>query len=142
RMPSGEISLGNRFVGNLGPMADYNCLQTGIQYSHNVWLSAKCGPTDKRVKSLGFVNPESLDLHLLATSPAIGAGDSADRPSTNIDAQARPLRAAPDAGADQREPGAIVPGRSIGSVRVDMTTSAVIALYGNPTRVLQLCSAS
>ena len=36
RMPNGEISLNNKFIGNLGPMSDYNCYTNGVTYSHNV----------------------------------------------------------------------------------------------------------
>ena len=102
RMPSGEISLGNVFVGNLGPMPKWNCLKTGIRYSHNVWIGGKCGPTDKSVRRLGFARPTGLDVHLLKTSPAINAGDPRNFPVRDLDGQRRPLGKAPDAGADER----------------------------------------
>jgi hypothetical protein len=101
-MPSGEISLGNVFVGNLGPMPKWNCLKTGIRYSHNVWLGGKCGATDKSVRRLGLTKPTGLDVHLLRTSPAINAGDPRNYPARDLDGQRRPLGKAPDAGADER----------------------------------------
>ena len=97
--PCGEISLNNLVVGNLGPQSD--CGNGGIVFSHNVFQGIACGPSDKSVADLGFVNPLTLDLHLLATSPAVDAGDPANFPATDIDGQHRPRGPAPDAGADE-----------------------------------------
>jgi hypothetical protein len=102
RMPTGEISSGNAFVGNLGPMPKWNCIKTGITYSHNVWLGGKCGSSDKAVRNLGFAKPSRLDLHLLKGSPAVNAGDPKDFPARDLDGQRRPMGKAPDAGADER----------------------------------------
>ncbi len=55
RMPNGEVSLNNRFIGNLGPMSPWNCYDNGVSYSYNVWKGAKCGRTDRRVRDLGFI---------------------------------------------------------------------------------------
>jgi hypothetical protein len=103
RMPNGEVSLNNRFIGNLGPMSSYNCYSNGVSYSYNVWRGAKCGPTDMNVASLGFANPTagSFDLHLAAGSPALNHGDPGNYPARDIDEQGRPLGGAPDAGADE-----------------------------------------
>ena len=102
RMPSGEVSLGNRFVANLGPMPQWSCLRNGITYSHNVWLGAKCGATDKRAIRLGFVDPDNLDLRLRATSPAVNAGDAREFPRADRFGRRRPAGRAPDAGAVER----------------------------------------
>jgi len=102
RMPTGEISSGNVFVGNLGPMPSWNCLKTGVRYSHNVWLGAKCGASDKRVREIGFTNPKALNLHLLANSPAVNAGDPKNYPARDFDGQRRPAAKRPDAGAYER----------------------------------------
>jgi hypothetical protein len=103
RMPvGGEISLNNLYEGNVGPMGQQNCGIAGVTYSHNVWTDAKCSATDKQAPS-GFVNPATLDLHLLASSAAINAGDPADFPSPDFDGQPRPIGAEPDAGADEHQ---------------------------------------
>jgi hypothetical protein len=104
RMPNGEIALNVKFIANVGPMTDANCGVDGVAFAYNVWseLAAPCGPTDKVVTNLGFVSPAALDLHLLATSPAIDAGDPGSFPATDIDGNSRPRGAAPDAGADER----------------------------------------
>jgi hypothetical protein len=103
RQPTGEISLNNRYVGNLGPMSQGNCYSNGVSYAYNVWRGAKCGTTDLNVASLGFANstPGSFDLHLAAGSPALNRGDPGNYPAGDIDGQARPLGSAPDAGADE-----------------------------------------
>jgi chitodextrinase len=98
--PCGEISLNNVVVGNAGPQTD--CGNGGITFSHNVFQGTTCGPTDLDVDSLGFADQSSLDLHLLAGSPAIDAGDPASFPATDIDGDPRPAGGAPDAGADER----------------------------------------
>jgi chitodextrinase len=89
-----------RMVGNVGPYYQNDC-QPNITYSHNVWQGAACGSTDVNAAS-GFVNPGTLDLHLLPGSAAIGRGDPANYPGTDIDGDARPLGGSIDAGADER----------------------------------------
>ncbi|HEY3184061.1 MAG TPA: choice-of-anchor Q domain-containing protein [Gaiellaceae bacterium] len=86
-----------RMVGNVAP-AD-KC-DSRVTYSHNVWLGRKCGPTDKSVSSLGFVDASKLDLHLRPGSPAVGAGDPKNFPARDIDGQRRPA-GLPEAGADE-----------------------------------------
>jgi len=103
RMPNGEVSLNNKFIGNLGPMSQYNCYSNGVSYSYNVWKGAACGPTDLNVASLGFLNATtgSFDLHLAPGSPALNRGDPGSYPAGDIDGQSRPLGSGPDAGADE-----------------------------------------
>jgi hypothetical protein len=88
-----------RMIGNAAP-AD-NC-DSRVVYSHNVWVGRKCGRTDKKVSDLGFVDPEKLNLHLRAGSPAIDAGDPKSFPPRDIDGQRRASGRLPDAGADER----------------------------------------
>jgi hypothetical protein len=104
----------------------------GLRYSHNLFTDGKrCGPTD-RSGNAAFVSntPYGTDLHLQANSAAIGAGDPKDHPQLDIDGDPRPLRSAPDAGADQREPASISVGRSIGAVALGSTLQSVQARYG------------
>jgi hypothetical protein len=103
RMPiGGEVSLNNVYEGNVGPMSPQNCGIAGVTYRYNVWSDAKCSASDKQAVS-GFVNRAALDLHLAPGSPAINAGDPLDYPTTDVDAQARPMGGIPDAGADERQ---------------------------------------
>src|SRR5260370_3096249 len=100
RMPTGQISLNNQYMGNVGPMGSSNCGITGVSYLYNVWTDAKCSSTDKQVADVGFVNPSAMDLHLKPGSPAINAGDPFNYPATDIDGQSRPLGGLPHASAD------------------------------------------
>jgi hypothetical protein len=97
-----------RLVGNVGPFSSSFCENGYTTYSHNVFSDTTCGdPSSKAVgNNFGFADPSvggSLDLHLLAGSPAINAGDPNDFPAMDIDGQARPLGGLPDAGADERQ---------------------------------------
>jgi hypothetical protein len=47
------------------------------------------------------MDPAAGNLHLRPGAPAIDNGDPADYPRTDIDGDARPVWAAPDAGADE-----------------------------------------
>jgi hypothetical protein len=102
-----EMYLGNalplltnvRVVGNIAPISAANC-ETRILYSHNVWQGGVCSATDVNAPA-GFRNASALDLHLVPGSAAIGRGDPASYPATDIDGQARPRGALPDAGADE-----------------------------------------
>jgi hypothetical protein len=94
-----------RYSGNVSPLPGYYpaaCV-SAVTYSHNVWTGGtnKCSASDKAVASAGFVNPGAGDLHLLASSPALNFGDTANYSGLDIDGQARPMGAAPDAGADE-----------------------------------------
>lgn len=139
RSPVSNVSL----VGNLGSMPSYQCIGSdkGVSYSHDVWWSgssspARCGPTDRAlaggIGAVRFANPDAFDLHLELSSPAVGSGDAASSPHVDIDRQARPLRMAPDAGADQQEPASLVLGRAIGGMKIGSLRSAVTAVYGSP----------
>jgi len=130
RMPNGEVSAGNAFIANAGQMSQHNCFRDGVSYSHNVWVGAKCGATDKNVRSIQFVDPKTLDLRLMSTSPALSAGDSGAHPAADHGGRPRPHRLAPDAGAEQREPASIRLGQSIGAARLGMTNDRVTAFYG------------
>jgi hypothetical protein len=101
RLPDGEIAKNVRFVGNLGPFVQRACATAGVTFSHDVWVGASCNSTDRDVVDPGFVSPATADLHLLATSPAVDAGDPGDTPATDIDGRHRPAGAAPDAGAPE-----------------------------------------
>lgn len=99
-----------QIVGNVGPSLALWAGSTGVTQSkppagltidHNVWYSGpKIGPNDKVAPS-GFRNPAALDFHLTAGAAAIDAGDPANFPARDIDGDARPAGAAPDAGADE-----------------------------------------
>jgi hypothetical protein len=90
-----------RVIGNYGPARSYDC-QSGVTYSHNVWKNASCGASDLSVPTLGYVNSAAVDLHLSPGASAIGHGDPADFPATDIDGNPRPgPTGTPDAGADQ-----------------------------------------
>jgi hypothetical protein len=99
RMPTGEISMNNVYEGNVGPMGSANCGIRGVTYRYNVWTDAKCSTTDRQAPS-GFANPSAMDLHLAASSAAIGSGNPSSYPSRDIDGQLR--SGVIDAGADQR----------------------------------------
>ena len=70
-----------------------------MTYAHNVWTQGACGPTDRRVGSLGLVDPAHGDLRTGPGSPAIDAGDPASFPATDVTGAPRPRGRAPDAGA-------------------------------------------
>ena len=108
--PGDTIATNNvRVVANLAPAAAWECV-AGVQYRSNVFYwgtpgqqAAKCDASDTALSGTsnpGFVDPGSLDLHLTASSPAIGRGAATEATVTDIDGQAR--GASPDAGADQR----------------------------------------
>ncbi len=104
-MPSGPVN-NVRLVANLAPMPSYACV-SGVQYRNNVWFDAsnpaKCGTTDHGAATSdpGFTNAAAGDLHLVASSPALGRGNAADGSVTDIDGDARDA-GTPDAGADER----------------------------------------
>ena len=70
-----------------------------INWRYNVMQGGTCGPTDKNAAP-GYVDSNN-DLHLVASSAAINAGDPATYPPTDIDGLARPRGAGPDAGASE-----------------------------------------
>ncbi len=52
----------------------------------------------------------------------------------DLDGDARPTRLPPDAGADQRDPASIIPGKSIGAIRLGETETEVSTFYGSLRR--------
>jgi len=88
-----------RVVANVAPIIPSNC-EGRITYSHNVWQGGICGATDLSAAA-GFRNAAANDLHLVAGAAAIDRGDPSSYPATDIDGQARPQGARPDAGADE-----------------------------------------
>jgi hypothetical protein len=127
--------------GNVGQMATFSCPNgSGVAFSHNVWYSdysapGRCGSTDRSVsgghQAIHFVHyPDNL--HLDHGSPALAAAGMGEAPAVDADGQARPQRAPADAGADQREPALLVPGRALGAARFGATRESVVGFYGQP----------
>jgi|GEM_PF-2018935 len=108
--PDPSVPYSNvKILSNVGPAVKFWSGSTGnlepkpagIEVDHNVWYSgSKVGPNDKVAPS-GFLNPAALDFHLKAGAAAIDAGDPVNFPARDIDGDARPAGAAPDAGADE-----------------------------------------
>jgi hypothetical protein len=121
-------------VGNVSPL---RVCTAGVAYSYNVFDHVACDPSD-RLAALGFVNAAGFDLHLARGAAALGLDQSRDAPQRDIDGDFRPVRAAFDAGADQRETALIVPGRSLGGVHIGMSPSDVTQLFGPSRRVRKL----
>lgn len=95
-----------RVIGNT--MRRFGCI-AGVTYARNLFIpfsssigTNACGPSERRVRSFGYVNPAGFDFHLKSSSPALGSGDSENCPSTDIDGRTRPRELKCDAGADQR----------------------------------------
>jgi hypothetical protein len=87
-------------TGNYFPFSSGLCQPEGT-YSHNVFAGGKCGATDFNAPAMRFVDENGFNLHLAPNSEAIDRGDPASFPAQDIDGQARPMGAAPDAGADE-----------------------------------------
>jgi hypothetical protein len=108
--PDGGVPYTNvKIVNNIGPKlsfftgstGDEGAKPAGITADYNVWYSgARVGPHDVVAPS-GYTDPAAGDLHLRPWAPAIDNGDPADSPRADIDGDARPVGAAPDAGADE-----------------------------------------
>jgi hypothetical protein len=108
--PDGDVPYTNvKIVNNIGPKLSFYSGSSGgdrpkpagITADYNVWYSgAKVGAHDVVAPS-GYVDPAAGDLHLKPWAPAIDNGDPADYPRSDIDGDARPVWAAPDAGADE-----------------------------------------
>jgi fibronectin type III domain protein len=103
-MPPGSIS----FIANVEPaMSAFKCgYSASAAWDYNVYWDAgstPCGPHDVvSTSGPGFVDPTTLDLHLLPGAVAIDHGDPSAYPATDIDGQHRPIGPLPDAGADER----------------------------------------
>lgn len=124
--------LGSKVIGNVGRVP--YCGQTGIEYAGNVWANQRCGPTD-RIAPAGYVDAEGFDFHLRPGSRAIAAGPVGSAPAVDLDGDRRPIRRAPDAGADQRETAALSLVGVVGRIRLGMTEAQVVASYGRPRSV-------
>ena len=95
-----------RLIGNM--MRRFGCVD-GLTYARNLFIpfsssigTSPCGPSERRVRSFGYMNSDGFDFHLTLRSPALGRGDSDNCPSTDIDGRTRPKKLKCDAGADQR----------------------------------------
>jgi hypothetical protein len=108
--PDGAVGYTNvKILGNIGPKLSFFTGATGaeapkpagITANYNVWYSgSKVGALDLVAPS-GYANAAAGDLHLKAGAAAIDHGDPTDYPTKDIDGNARPGGAAPDAGADE-----------------------------------------
>jgi hypothetical protein len=114
--PDGGVPYSNvKILGNIGPRLSFftgwtggeGSKPAGITANYNVWYSgSKVGAQDKVAPS-GYLNAAAGDLHLKAGAAAINSGQPTDHPGTDIDGDARPFGAAPDAGADEWTPGGL-----------------------------------
>jgi hypothetical protein len=97
--PHSNIVIRSNY-GQHGFYSNTYCPNTAITWSKNVWVSNPC-PGDSPAAPLNVVDPSITvtNLHLNASSGAIGKGDPNNFPSTDIDGQTR--TSPPDAGADQ-----------------------------------------
>jgi hypothetical protein len=108
-LDSGVLLLGrytrSRVVGNV--FTNYGC-GDGVAYARNVYVPFSatngrraCGPTDRLVRSLGFVDATRFDLRLRPDSPAFGAGDPMDCAAVDIERRPRLRGLKCDAGAHE-----------------------------------------
>jgi len=89
-------------TGNVGTTVSGTCSKAGITRRHNVWSgSSGCNTTEKRAPT-GYVDQAGFDFHLAAGAAAIDSADPASYSPVDIDGEARPKGAGPDAGADER----------------------------------------
>jgi hypothetical protein len=88
-----------RMSGNIGYQG--SC-PSGVTYSHNIWVDAKCSSSDvlnSGILNAGFyLGSASNNWHYSLTNPAINAGDPASYPTNDLDGVTRPTGATPDAG--------------------------------------------
>lgn len=126
-----------QMYGNIVPTIDARrCGSWDATQHHNVadtgQAVAACGAGSHvaRDRRVDFVDRAGGDYHLAPGSEAIGRAETGPPLRSDIDGQARPFRVRADAGADQREPAALVLGRRIGMVELGMIRSQVERLYG------------
>lgn len=133
----------NRVYGNIGtgcPSLDFgqgSMSGTGWTTGYNIEAVGKQGictgdSTSRFRTSFAYVSPgaPAYDLRLQPGAPALGAGDPSSYPARDINGNLRPLRVAPDAGADQRETAELVVGASVGAISLGMSTQEVATTYG------------
>ncbi|HXR61901.1 MAG TPA: choice-of-anchor Q domain-containing protein, partial [Solirubrobacterales bacterium] len=116
--PDPSVPYSNvKILSNVGPAVKFWSGSTGavqgkpagVEVDYNVWYSgSKVGSHDK-VAASGFRDAAAADFHLNAGAAAIDAGSPTNSPATDIDGDARPAGAAPDAGADEASGGAPPP---------------------------------
>ena len=128
---SPKASCNAQWYGNIMPnkRRDQCGTEVGAIWDYNVYGGgSKCGSHDI-VAPNGFVSDG--DFHLTRGAAAIGRGNPESYPALDYDGQRRPTDAPPDAGADQRDPVAIILGRSIGAARLGMARADIVAFYGD-----------
>jgi hypothetical protein len=132
---SGVQSPDSDIVGNIAPVAQQFCarmLAGGWKVEDNLILGSKpCGRGDRVATNAVFA---ADGYHISRLSPARAAGDPSLHPALDIDGDVRPIRTAPDAGADQHETALVVPGKSVGAAAIAMQRADIEAFYGPPAR--------
>ena len=137
---NGQPTISNvRVVANIAPIVPWLC-SSRITYVRNVWQGATCSSSDRNAPA-GFRNPGALDYHLTSGAAAIDYGDPTNYPALDIDGQARPAGAGPDAGADEAAAATPPPPppptedttapSTPGSVRASASTATSITLAWN-----------
>jgi hypothetical protein len=108
--PDPSVPYSNvKIIGNVGPAVKFWSGSTGaiepkpagVEVDYNVWYAGSKVGTHDKVAASGFRNAAAADFHLNAGAAAIDAGSPTNFPATDIDGDARPAGAAPDAGADE-----------------------------------------
>jgi hypothetical protein len=145
--PGGDYEIVGNIFGDIPPN-DGRCTIEGTHGNPDVQFKVArynmfeggakaCGATNFDGRAM-FVNETDraagVDLHLLADSPGLGRGSAGDEPRTDLDGHLRPVRAAPDVGASQRETASIVLGRSIGPVAIGSSRSKMRSFYSQNPR--------
>ena len=104
-----------------------------IGFAGDKALASSCGASSGLTGDPKFVDEAQLDVSLQRGSPLIGRGDPDVHPATDGHGRRRPIRGAPDAGAFEWDVVDIVPGISIGAVKIGMSRAAVESFYGSPS---------
>jgi hypothetical protein len=97
--------------GNVGMLPWNGCALRGVTFSNNVWKGHACNSTDRNLNGgampyVNAVNTSALNYHLTG-GVAVDKIPLGSGPTSDIDAQARPMGAGSDAGSD--EMGAVTP---------------------------------
>src|SRR3954469_9428351 len=122
---SADVGQSQTWVGNAGNAMSTACGAIRGTYAYNVWTGQKCGATDKQVASLKL----NADGSPQSASPVIDAGNPTSFPATDYNQGARPVGAAPDAGAFELGgttgmPDTVAPETTITSAPADGTTTS------------------